>query len=212
MKKIWYFTVTFLALLLVLVLLPGSPVYKPLISHVRKEAEKTWGCKIATKQSRVNLFKGTLTLNEVTAQTPGSANPSWDLSLKTSVIQIDYRSFLRREWILALLLLDNIRFKQLEKENPRPTLPKENAGKKSKVPDVKAGTEKKTGSKRVKQIHIRQLTVQNGYFEFGFVHTSGRKDMFRVQNVNLNSENLFFEGKPDRFFKSVLVPNDSLNF
>ena len=211
MKKIWCLTIILFVLLLVLVLVPGSPVFNPLVNHAQQRAEDNWDCKIAIRRSSVNLLKSTLTLNDLRAQTQENANPNWHLEVKTSVIRVDYRSLMQRELILSLLFLDQIRFIQLERDTSQDIAQKKDTSKKPAGAEHKAGGEKKKGNEGVKGVNIKRLIVTRGYFEYRFLHQSGRKDVFEVENVNLDSDNLFFHGKPSQFFKSILIPNTSLN-
>ena len=205
MKKIGFITTVILTILLfTLALIPNSPIYDPLINHIQHRVGKNWGCKVVIKQSAVNILRGTLTLNGLWVRTPDNNNPIWNLTVKTSVIKIDYRSFLQRQWILSSLLLKDIRFKQTGRESSQVVSPKKSAKIKSTESDYNKGNEAK------KKINIKRLIIQNGYFEYSFFHKSGMKDTFKVEGVNLNRKNLFFYGKPNLFFRSILIPNKYL--
>jgi len=198
LNKIGFITIILLICLLALALIPNSPIYDPLINHIQHRVEKNWKCKVVLKKSEVNILRGTLTLNDLQVQTPDNANPNWNFNVNTSVIKIDYRSLVQRHWILSSLFLNNIRFNQLERETPQDVAKKKDTTTKPTEFDVKTGDENK------KRVNIRQLIIQNGYFEYSLLHKSGMKDIFKVENVNFNRKNLLFDGKPGLFFKSIL--------
>ena len=210
MKKIGYITIILLIFLLALALIPNSPIYDPLINHIQHRVEKNWECKVVIKKSAVNILRGTLTLNDLQVQTSDNANPNWNLNVNTSVIKIDYNSLVQRQWILSSLLLNNIRFKQLERDTSQDIAKKKDTNTKPTESDDKTSDDEKKGNETKKRVNIKRLIIQNGYFEYSFLHKSEMKDIFKVENVNLNRKNLFFDGKPSLFFKSILNPNKYL--
>ena len=204
MNKMGVITIILLICLLGFALIPNSPLYDPFINHIQHRVEKNWECKVIIKKSAFNILRGTLTLNDLQVQTPDNSNPNWNLNVNTSVIKIDYRSIVQRQWILSSLLLKNIRFKHLKRETSQDAAKKKDASIKPKEPDDKTSDGEKKGDETEKRVNIKRLIIQNGYFEYSSLHKSGMKDIFKVENVNLDRKNLFFDGNPSLFFKSIL--------
>ena len=110
--------------------------------------------------------------------------------------------------ILNSMILDTVIFKQQEKEVVHLKDLKKPAQKikpvdKEKKPHIQTGKGKSYGA-----IRIKRLLIRNGHFEFDYLHRSGVENRVKADNISISKEDVFLEGKPNTFFRSILKPTN----
>ena len=208
MGKLKYFIAIVLFLIAMAIFLPKSPLHQVMVNHLQEKVEKKWGCSVAHKEVSLNVLKGTFTIKELFVKTPENSNPKWRLNIQDVVVQVKYLSLFRKNIILNSMILDTVIFKQKEKEGGHSKDVKEPAQKvkpvdKEKKPRIQTGKGKSYGA-----IRIKRLLIRNGHFEFDYRYRSGVENRVKADNISISKEDVFLEGKPNTFFRSILKPTN----
>ena len=202
MKTFGYAAIIFIFLVLVSIFIPNSPLYSPLIDYLQGRAESQWGIEIVNKKAKVNILKGTLTLNDLHVKTSEQSNPTWDLYIKKSFIQIRYSSLIGPAAVLDNVILDSITFVQVTKAGP--TI---KSGRASTDSTTKKSQENQTNDRKdlpQKNTRIKRFVIRNGSFEFNYQHDSGMKESVKAEDVNLVRKDIILDRKLDAFFRSIM--------
>ena len=208
MKTFGYLAIIAIFLVLVSIFIPNSPLYSPLIDYLQNRAESHWGVDIVNKKAKVNVLKGPLTLNDLHVKTSEQSNPTWDLYIKKSLIQISYSSLIGAATVLDNVILDGITFVQVTKAGP--TI---KSGRASIDSTTKEGQEKQPNDGKdlpKKYTRIKRLVIRNGSFEFNYQHDSGMKESVKAEDVNLVKKDVIFDRKLNSFFRSILDGTKSI--
>ena len=156
------------------------------------------------KRVKLNVLKGTLTLNDLLVKTPENMNPNWRLSIQNFVIHVDYFSLFQKRIILNELLLETVTFKQQDRQSVPMESVKE-PEKKAKRMNKKTGPQAQIKEDKIPNaIRINRLVVRNGYFEFTYLFHSGMKNTVKADDVFLSKKDMLFYGNPNAFFRSLV--------
>ena len=85
MRTSGYIVIVAILILTVLVIVPNSPLYYPLIKYLEWQAKKEWKCDVSTQKADIDILKATLTLKGLYTGTTQASNPTWTLNVKQAV-------------------------------------------------------------------------------------------------------------------------------
>jgi hypothetical protein len=203
MRTSGYTVIVAILILTVLVIVPNSPLYYPLIKYLEWQAKKEWRCDVSTQKADIDILKATLTLKGLYTGTTQASNPTWTLNVKQAVIRFDYPSLIRRPLVLDAVILDNATFVQETKENPsRKSRPAPKAPKKN---ESTSGKEHGGEEQRKKQTLIKRLVIRNGTFEFKHHRVDGKMHRVKAEQVSFVRKDVFFDKRINTFFRSIIT-------
>lgn len=201
MKKIGYITVIVLLLFLTFFILTDSVLYEPVLNRYQTALERKWGCKIVRKGADFDLMKGSLWVKDISMVTNRAVFTNWNLRAQEIFIHIDYFSLVRKNIILKKLILNKVSFKQ-EYVETLDVEKKDMSQGRAEKGTKKEQTQRKKGRSE-KAILVRNFLIKDGSFEFNYLQNSGKKGRFKAEQVNLNKKDIFLDGKPNEFFRSL---------
>jgi len=201
MKYLKYIIILLPLVLVLLIIVPNSPLNKPILHQLAKIAEENWKGKITYSDASINLWKGELVFDDLEIGTPKDTDSSWSLAIRNLAVEIDYPSWFMDNLKLNKLLVNDIIFSRHEKKGSDTQIKKmfsEVGGKKNK--------EKKSQpieNKLKSGILIKHLIV-HGKLEIETVDDSGKTDTVKIETFNINKKDVLFDGRPDTFISSII--------
>ena len=194
--------VIFLPLVLVLlILIPNSPLNKPILYQLIKIAEENWKSKITYTDARLNLWKGELAFDELEIGTLEDMGASWSLAVRNVMVEMDYPSWFMDTLKLNKLMIHDIFFSQRQYKGSGAQ-----ATKVLSSPDDKEHGDEKTqqSEKKLKKgILVKHIIIQ-GRLELETVYDSGKMDRVKIDSININKKDIRFDGRPDTFVLSLI--------
>lgn len=205
MKFLGYFAFIAILILLMLIIIPNSPLYSPLIDYIQYRAEMRWGVEIVKKSANVNVLRGTIVLGDLHLKTPETSNPAWELSIEKSIIEISHTSLMDASIVFDNVILNDVKFLQVTKAGPSGESARALGELKKKGAPFPAKTQANKGKKRSKEsARIKRLVIRNGSFEFNIQSDSGIKESVKAENVNLVRKDVVLSQNLNDFFRSIL--------
>ena len=197
--------VIFLPLVLViLILIPNSPLNKPILHQLIKIAEENWKSQITYSEARLNLWKGELAFDELEIGTLEDMGTSWSLAVRNVMVEMDYPSWFMDTLKLNKLMIHDIFFSQrrykISGDQVAKVLPSPIGNKNA---DEKTQQSEK---KRKKRILVKHIIIQ-GRLEVETVYDSGKRDSVKIESININKKDIRFDGRPDAFVLSLINSN-----
>ena len=188
MRKLKYFIVLIIVLIMASFFVPNSPLLRPFVNHLKSKMEENWKCKIGDTKTDFDLLRGTIRSENLHIRTMKNTDISWDLKIKEVTVDIDYLSLIHGNLILNEVILNDVFF-EMDKKASRDII------------DKKVHTQRqKTQDKPEEGILINYLFIR-GSFEANYRHDSVLADSIRVKNVEIRKKDISFVGTPkDLFF------------
>jgi len=184
MRKLKYFIVPIIVVIVTLFFVPKSLLFRPFVNHLKSKMEENWKCKIGDTKTTFDLLKGTVRSENLDIKTVRNTDISWHLKIRGVTVDVDYSSLIHGNLILNEVILDDVFFEM------------------DKKPSNNIHTQrKKTQDKPKKGILINNLLIR-GSFEVNYRLDSGLADSIRVKNVNITKKDISFVGTP----KDLLFP------
>ena len=185
-----------------LIILGTSVLHYPIVKFFERKAERKWNCEIEHSKANISFLRGMITFEDLNMRTAENTNPVWHLSVKDTILQIDYSELIKGNIIFKMLLLDTINLNQEEKEQ---TTSHERVlqSKRPQNGDKVEKTRKTTESDK-KGILIKELQIRNGKFQYLYIYESGITNSVQTEGINIDIKNIVFSDEPNSFFKSVL--------
>ena len=199
MNKLFTVLILIIVITVILVIIPNSPLCKPILHQLEKAAEKNWKSKITYSDARINLWKGEMAFNELEIESLEDTDASWSLAVRNLAVEIDYPAWFMDNLKLNKLMLHDIIFSRNEKKGSGNQLTKmlsDVAGKK-KAEEKSKTIESKAG------ILIKHLIIQ-GKLELETVYGSGKTHRVKIESLNIKKKDVRFDGRPDTFMSSIL--------
>lgn len=184
MRKLKYFIVLIIVIIVALLFVPNSPLLRPFVKHLKSKMEENWKCKIEDTKTDFDLLKGKIRSENLDIKTVRNTDISWHLKIKGVTVDIDYSSLIHGNLILNELILDDV-FLEIDK-------------KQSKKIHTQS---QKTQDKPEKAILITHLLIR-GSFEVNYRLDSILSESIRVKNVKIKKKDIFLVGTP----KDLLFP------
>lgn len=183
MRKLKYFIVLIIVVIVALFFVPNSLLLRPFVNHLKSKMEENWKCKIEDTKTDFDLLKGTIRSENLHIRTMRNTDISWYLKIKGVTVDVDYSSLIHGNLILNEVILDDV-FLEMDKK-----------------PSKKIHTQRqKTQDKPKKGILINNLLIR-GSFEVNYRFDSVLADSIRVKNVKIRKKDISFVGTPkDLFF------------
>ena len=192
MNNLFAVLILIILITVVLVIIPNSPLCKPILHQLKKAAEENWKSKITYSDARINLWKG---------ESFEDTDASWSLAVRNLAVEIDYPAWFMDSLKLNKLMVHDIIFSRHEKKGSDNQLRKmlsEVGGKKN------AEEKSKTIESKIKAgILIKHLIIQ-GKLELETVYDSGKTDTVKIESLHINKKDVRFDGRPDTFMASIL--------
>lgn len=184
MRKLKYFIVLIIVVILALFFVPNSLLLQPFVNHLKSKMEENWKCKIEDTKTDFDLLKGMIRSKNLHIKTMRNTDVSWYLKIKGVTVDVDYSSLIHGNLILNEVILDDV-FLEMDKK-----------------PSKKLHTQhQETQDKPKKGILINNLLIR-GSFEVNYRLNSVLTDSIRVKNVKLRKKDISFVGTP----KDLLFP------
>jgi hypothetical protein len=184
MRKIKYFIVLIIVVIVALFFVPNSLLLRPLINHLKSKMEENWKCKIGDRKTSFDLLKGTMRLENLDIKTVRNTDISWHLKIKGVAVDVDYSSIMHGSLILNEVILDDV-FLEMDKK-----------------PSKKIHTQRqKTQDNPKKGVLIKYLLI-SGSFEVNHRLDSVLTDSIRMKNVKIRRKDVSLVGTP----KDLLFP------
>jgi hypothetical protein len=184
MRKLKYFIVLIIVVILALFFVPNSLLLRPFVNHLKSKMEENWKCKIEDTKTDFDLLKGMIRSKNLHIRTMRNTDISWYLKIKGVTVDVDYSSLIHGNLILNEVILDDV-FLEMDKK-----------------PSKKIHTQhQETQDKPKKGILINNLLIR-GSFEVNYRLDSVLTDSIRVKNVKLRKKDISFVGTP----KDLLFP------
>jgi len=201
MRKLKYFIVPIIVVIVTLFFVPNSPLLRPFVNHLKSKMEENWKCKIGDTKTDFNLLKGTIGSENVHIKTLRNTDISWNLKINGVTVDLDYSSLIHGNLILNEVILNDVFF-EMDKNTSSNVIDK----KVHTQPEKEIISEKKhqkTQDKSKKGILIKHLFIR-GSFEANYRHDSALADSIRVRNVNIRKKDIFFVGAPNDLLFSLM--------
>jgi hypothetical protein len=184
MRKLKYFIVLIIVVILALFFVPNSLLLRPFVNHLKIKMEENWKCKIEDTKTDFDLLKGMIRSKNLHIKTMRNTDISWYLKIKGVTVDVDYSSLIHGNLILNEVILDDV-FLEMDKK-----------------PSKKIHTQhQETQDKPKKGILINNLLIR-GSFEVNYRLDSVLTDSIRVKNIKLRKKDISFVGTP----KDLLFP------
>ena len=184
MRKLKYFIVLIIVIIVALFFIPNSPLLRPFVNHLKSKMEENWKCKIEDTKTDFELLKGTIRSANLDIKTVRNTDISWHLKIRGVTVEVDYSSLIHGNLILNEVILDDVFFEM------------------DKKPSKKIHAQRqKTQDKPEKGILINNLLIR-GSFEVNYRLDSVLADGIRVKNVKIRKKDISLVGTP----KDLLFP------
>jgi hypothetical protein len=184
MRKLKYFIVLIIVVILALFFVPNSLLLRPFVNHLKSKMEENWKCKIEDTKTDFDLLKGMIRSKNLHIRTMRNTDISWYLKIKGVTVDVDYSSLIHGNLILNEVILDDV-FLEIDKK-----------------PSKKIHTQlQETQDKPKKGILINNLLIR-GSFEVNYRLDSVLTDSIKVKNIKLRKKDISFVGTP----KDLLFP------
>ena len=201
MRKLRYFIVPIIVVIMTLFFVPNSPLLRPLVNHLKSEMEENWKCKIGDTKTDFNPLKGTIGSENVHIRTLKNADISWNLKIKGVTVDVDYFSLIHGNLILNEVILNDVFF-EMDKKTSKNIIDKK-AHKQPENGIISGKKHQKIQDKSKKGILIKYLFIR-GSFEANYRHDSVLTDSIRVRNVNISKKGISFVGAPNDLVFSLM--------
>jgi len=201
MKYLKYIIILLPLVLVLLIIVPNSPLNKAVLFQLAKVAEEDWKSKITYSDASINLWKGELVFDELEIGTPKDPDSSWSLAIRNLAVEIDYPSWFMDNLKLNKLMVNDIIFSRHEKQGSDIQIKKmfsELGGKKNEEKKSQ-----KIENKLKSGILIKHLIIQ-GRLELKTVYDSEKTDTVKIETFSINKKDVLFDGRPDTFISSIL--------
>ena len=201
MKKLYLGLILIALMMVMLVLIPNSPLAKPILYQFAEAVEENWKSKITYSNASINLWKGGLVFDELGIKTSDDAGSSWSLAIRNLAVEIDYLSLFLDNLKLNKLMVNDIIFSRHENIGSDIQIKKmfsEVGGKKNEEKKSQKIENKLKGGILIKHLIIK------GKLELETVYDSGKTDTVKIETFNINKKNVLFDGRPDTFMSSIL--------
>ena len=189
MRKLKYFIVPIIVVIVALFFVPNSLLLRPFINHLKNKVEENWKCKIRDTKTSFDLLKGTMRLENLHIKTVRNADISWYLKIGGVTVDVDYSSLIHGSIVLNEVILNDV-FLEMDKKSSKKTHTQS-----QKTQDEPKHDEPEMG------ILIKNFLIR-GSFEVNYHLDSVLTDSIRVKNVKIGKKDIFFVGTP----KDLLFP------
>jgi len=196
MRKLRYFIVPIVVVVVTLFFVPNSPILRPFVNHLKSKMEENWKCKIGGTKTDFDLLKGTIRSENVHIRTLRNTDIRWHLKIKGVTVDVDYSSLIYGNLILNEVILNDVFF-ELDRKTSKNIIDKKvhTQPEKGKIDEKKR---QKTQDKPEKGILIKYLFIR-GSFEANYRHDSVLTDSIRVNNVNISKKDISLVGTSNDF-------------
>jgi len=82
MRKLKYFIVPIIVVIVTLFFVPKSLLFRPFVNHLKSKMEENWKCKIGDTKTTFDLLKGTVRSENLDIKTVRNTDISWHLKIR----------------------------------------------------------------------------------------------------------------------------------
>ncbi len=115
MRKLRYFIVPIIVVIVTLFFVPNSPFLRPFVNHLTSKMEENWKCKIGDTKTDFDLLKGTIRSENVHIKTLRNTDISWNLKIRGVTVDVDYSSLIHGNLMLNEVILNDVFFEMDKK-------------------------------------------------------------------------------------------------